>query len=119
MTTFAEEIEAVAQGEAIEAIVIASEKSDHLGERSERTKPYEGKVISWATARPFLDYEYDAGFGGADCHAITAWTKTRVLFVHEYDGTTGISWLYRNPVNHRPQMSGQSLDDLIEALNAP
>lgn len=48
-------------------------------------------------AKPYLDYAYDSGFGGDDCNRVYAWTPTRVLFVHEYDGSTSIRSVPRNP----------------------
>lgn len=53
--------------------------------------------VAWDVAKPVLDYTYDDGFGGQDCHDFWAWTETRVLFVHEYDGATSIASAPRNP----------------------
>jgi len=54
-------------------------------------------VESWEEASKKLDYEYYAGFGGADCHAVIAWGQHFVYFVHEYDGATQIQRVPRNP----------------------
>lgn len=56
-----------------------------------------GKVITWEQAAPLVDYEYDDGYGGQDCHNFTAWTETRVFSIHEYDGSTSVIWVDRNP----------------------
>ena len=48
-------------------------------------------------AREYLNYEYDVGFGSRDCHNIYAWTKSYVLYVHGYDGSTSITYVKRNP----------------------
>lgn len=53
--------------------------------------------VSWAEAFPVLNYEYDDGYGGQDCHDIIAWTATKVLYVHEYDGSTSVQSVPRNP----------------------
>ena len=106
MTTFAEDIEEAANGQSIEAIVIGpfgwSDDMDD-DERPEATK--RGVVLTWAEARPMLDYSYDSGCGAAGCDAIWAWTPTEVLFVHEYDGATGLRGVPRNPVDGKPGMS--------------
>ncbi len=60
-------------------------------------KQYEGQVISWEVAAPLLDYSYHDGFGSMDCHNIVAWTETQVIYIHEYDGSTSVCSLPRNP----------------------
>jgi hypothetical protein len=107
MTTFAEDIEKAAGGESIEGIVISLMGWDE-DDRQPRDKGVPvGRVVTWTEVRRFLDYEYDSGFGGADCHAVYVWTATRVLFVHEYDGSTGMSSVPRHPVDCKPCMSGE------------
>ena len=97
-TTFAEDIEKVAEGEAIDAVVIGAKGDRWFDEELQEPQ----SVLTWGEARSRLDYEYDDGYGGADCHAIYAWTRTRVLFVHEYDGSTGVVSVPRNPVASKP-----------------
>jgi hypothetical protein len=63
-------------------------------------------VLTWEQARPMLDYSYDTGYGGADCHAVWVWTPTRVLFVVQYDGSTGLESVPRAPVAGLPDMPG-------------
>lgn len=115
--SFAADIEASAEGEPIEAVVIGafgwggwSEDPDDLayGEESVPFIPWDrrGVVLPWEEARPLLDYQYDNGYGAPGCHAITAWTPSKVLFVTQYDGATGVDVMPRNPVDHRPEMPG-------------
>lgn len=59
-------------------------------------------VEPWAEASKKLDYQYNNGFGGADCHAVIAWGERYVYFVHEYDGATGINCVPRNPEECAP-----------------
>jgi hypothetical protein len=99
MTNFKDSILEVAGKEKIEAIVITNYD---YGEKDKPAPP----VISWEEAIPILDYEYHAGFGGVDCHAICAWTKTRILFVSQYDGATHVEWMYRNPTSFIPDIPG-------------
>jgi hypothetical protein len=91
-------IEHAAAGEVIEAIVVGEESSGN-GAKPQIRK---GALLSWAEAAPLLDYEFDDGFGGADCHPVIAWTANRIIQIHEYDGSTSISWIPRHPLAHLP-----------------
>lgn len=102
MSTFAEDIEAAAEGELIEAIVVAGHRHAPSSWQEEVPRSTPEGVLSWAEARPILDYEYDGGFGSSDCHPIYAWTATRVLFVVEYDGSTSVVSVPRHPVAEDP-----------------
>ncbi len=100
MTTFAEDIEAALVPEPIEAIVVMkpSDWDDTIHSRSVKLgEPKYDERLSWAEARPWLDYEYDAGYGGQDCHDFYAWTPNLVAFIHEYDGSTSVMSVPRNP----------------------
>ena len=94
--TLAEEIEDRANGEPIEGIVLSPEAEDP---HDDTIRP----VSDWDSVRGLLDYEYDHGFGGMECHAIVAWTASRVIFVAEYDGATGVESLPRNPEPTAPR----------------
>lgn len=94
--TFAGDILEAAADEEIIAIAVSpkrgysyhDDKPDHnLG----------AEPVEWDKAFEVLNYDYSDGFGGQDCHDIWAWTETRVLFVHEYDGSTRIASAPRNP----------------------
>jgi len=56
-----------------------------------------GQIISYDLALALLDYEYDAGYGSQECHPILMWSKNYVYFIHEYDGSTSIDCIERNP----------------------
>lgn len=94
--SFALEIEAAAGGEDIVAIVIGDGPGDRVAHA------LIGRILSWDEAREALDYSYDDGFGGADCHAVYAWTENRIIGVHEYDGSTNVTWVPRNPGGTKP-----------------
>ena len=95
-TTFAEDILEVANGEPIEAISVSPNRRWFIGEADHELGP---GPVAWEQALPALSYYYchNGGFGGQDCHNFHAWTATRVLFVHEYDGSTYIISVPRNP----------------------
>lgn len=101
-------IEEEAMGEPIEAVVIGKMGWGDYG--SEDVPRYaeqpRGKVLMWEEARPFLDYNFNAGYGAPSCNAIYAWTASRVIFVRQYDGSTGIESVPRNPVDCAPSMPG-------------
>ena len=108
MSNFKEDILKAADG-PIEAIVIGEfggfwRDEVWLERPSLSTKHVENKLIQWAEAGPLLDYEYDEDFGNAQCHSITAWTKSSVLVIHEFDGKTHVRVVPRNPVPHEPRM---------------
>lgn len=45
----------------------------------------------------WLDREFNCGYGSAEGHAFTLWTKNRVYFPTEYDGAEGVASVPRNP----------------------
>lgn len=53
--------------------------------------------LSPEQAREYLNYEYDKGYGSYDNHKVTFWTKSYVFFATEYDGSSGIDYVKRNP----------------------
>jgi hypothetical protein len=46
---------------------------------------------------------FRGGFGIESAPPMTAWSKNFVVYVHEYDGATGLMKLPRNPVNYVPE----------------
>ena len=96
-----------ADGEEIEAVVIG--KFGWGGYREEEIKvssiPY-GKVLSFEDARQYLQYEFDSGHGAPGCHAVYAWTKTKVIAIGQYDGATWPYSIPRNPTECMPSMEG-------------
>ena len=66
-----------------------------------------GVLLSWVEAEPFLkNWSCYGGYGSPDCYAITMWTKDYVYFITQYDGSTRISEVPRNPIDHVPHMPG-------------
>ena len=101
---FLADIEEAANGEPIEFVVIG-EFSGYDGETRDVVPQDKRNVpVPWDEARAWFDYIYYDGLGGADCHAIYAYTATRLLAVHEYDGSTRVGSLPRNPTAEGPRM---------------
>jgi WD40 repeat protein len=64
-------------------------------------------VLTWEEALPELEKEFNSGYGISGCPAIYAYTKTWVIFVSTYDGSTSIKRIPRNPTaNINPIMPG-------------
>ncbi len=108
MANLAEWIEEEAAGEPIEGVVIGEMGWGDYG--SESVSIYasqpRGKLLDWKTARPLLDYEFDAGFGAPGCNAICVWTPSKVIGISQYDGATSPFSMPRNPADHMPEMPG-------------
>lgn len=95
--TFATDIEAAVHPEIIEAVVIAEFTGYPPDEKYGPANAVAGRVLTWKEARPLLDYEFDSSYGGQECHDIALYTASRVFWVHEYDGSTQLRCLPRNP----------------------
>lgn len=96
--------------EKIEAVVIGNMGWEDYGlediPKFAQNKDNWNKVLTWKEAMPLLDYEFDSGYGAPGCQAITVWTPSRVVFVSQYDGATGLNYVPRHPVAHEPTMPG-------------
>jgi len=105
---FLEDIKKVVNAEEVESVVIGEMGWGDY--RKELVPLYndqlKGKLLSWEEAEKWLNYEYDSGYGAPSCNAIYVWTKTRVLFVVQYEGSTWIEEVPRNPTNIMPRMPG-------------
>lgn len=103
-------------GEKIEAMCVGQH---YTTKYDSEPKADENMLLSRADGLKKIDEEYDSGYGGADCFPLYAWTATRVFFVHEYDGATGINYVPRNPIAIKPDFGGQSPStDEIEKIVA-
>ena len=65
-----------------------------------------GKVIEWEEAKQWLNYDFDSGYGSPNCNAIYVWTTDKILFIVQYDGSTSMHSIQRNPIDCMPQMPG-------------
>jgi len=108
MAVIAKWIEELANGEEIESVIVGNHDREFYSE----SEPFNGVTvnlpISWEEAKPFLSYEYDNGFGRANCHPVIACTKSRIITVTEYDGATGPAWFPRNPIPVKVGFDGVS-----------
>jgi hypothetical protein len=95
---FATDILNCTEGEPIEAVQIYQDDySFQDGDPRMIVSDMLNRSLTWNEAKPLLDYKYDDEYGGQDCHNIVAWTPSKVLYVYEYDGSTHICSVPRNP----------------------
>lgn len=65
------------------------------------------RLLTWAEAEPYLhNWSCFGGYGSPDCYAITMWTDTEVMFIVQYDGSTSLQKIPRNPTSYVPHMPG-------------
>jgi hypothetical protein len=57
-----------------------------------------GKPVPLKDVINYFDYEFDDGYGGQECHDFYIWTTKEVFYIHEYDGSTCIYSVPRNPI---------------------
>ena len=99
-------IEDAVGDEPIDAVVIGPEQGHDYRDPTELRQGQKlGVRLAWPEAKPMLDYEFYSGYGSADCNPITLWTRTRVFFIAEYDGSTRLVSVPRNPVDHTPEFA--------------
>lgn len=108
MATIAKWIEEFAGDENIEAVVVGKHYSDHDWNDEPFNQVPIGVVMSWDEAKPFLTYEFDSGYNGADCHPVYVWTKTKIIMIHEYDGAVWPATVPRNPMDIVPEFGGSA-----------
>ena len=107
-TNFVEWIEEEAAGEKIEAVVISGNRYDEDGRpvSNDNTSIIEDVLLTWEEVRDDLDYKFNPNQYNIQCHAIYAWTASKVIFISQYDGSTEIYSIPRNPVDCKPEMPG-------------
>lgn len=108
MTTLYQWLESETEGASIEAIVFG-EMGWHGYNEEAFAIPGpipKGVLLTLEQAMPWLNIEFDAGFGSPGCPAMYAWTSRRVYFVTQYDGATSLDWVPRDPTATIPIMPG-------------
>lgn len=92
---------ALQPGETIEGVVLGQ-----IGWNYEPDPEWVGKLMAWEQAKPIIDRPFYSGYGAPGCHAIYVWTNQRVLFISQYDGSTSLESVPRNPCDIKPEMPG-------------
>jgi hypothetical protein len=65
-----------------------------------------GRPLSLDIVRPLLDFEWDRGYGSPSCYALYAYSDSYIYFVSQYDGSTTLNRVPRNPIECIPHMPG-------------
>jgi len=93
--------------EKIEAVVIGEYGWGGYGSEDRQLPEQKQNIIlSLEEASNMLDYTYDTGYGAPQCNAVYVWTTENILIVSQYDGSTSIHKIPRNPVECKPKMPG-------------
>jgi hypothetical protein len=67
---------------------------------------FQGTLLTLEDAKPLMDgWQFDGGFGAAECYPVYVWTNKRIIFVSEYDGATGLRALPRDPEDCYPEFA--------------
>jgi len=83
--------------ETINEIIIGEHYDD------ERNTDMLNVPLARDVALSILDEDFDSGYGGADCYPFYAYTDSWIFFVSEYDGSTRLSRVPRNPIPTEPE----------------
>ena len=119
MTAYTDLMEALEPGEVVESLVFGAWGWGDPPDRDGAFEPgfgepkpppvpvaLRGRPMSLAEAEPFMQtWTFRGGFGSPDCYAVYVWTNRRVLWVHEYDGATGLASAPRNPIAEWARLS--------------
>lgn len=66
-----------------------------------------GKLLLPSQAYPLMQsWSFFSGYGSPKCYATYIWTNKRIIWVHEYDGSTRLCSAPRNPAECMPSLSG-------------
>ena len=87
--TFADDLLAEAGAEQIVWVAIGDSGED-TSSRYALGLARNPKMLTWTDAEPLLNYDHNTGYELSDCHAVYAWTASRVLFVIASEGATEI-----------------------------
>lgn len=96
--------------EQIEAVVFGEWGWDGLSEPEPAPVPESarGQILSYEEAYPYGEgWSFYGGYGSPECYAVNIWTNKRVLYVVQYNGSTRLAAIPRNPTPHMPEMPGR------------
>ena len=97
-------------GECVEGLVFGVWGWDGFKEPGPPPVPKDkqGVLMQLEDAKPFMEgWSFDGGYGAPTCYATYIWTDKRVIWVTQYDGSTGLDSMPRHPANVIPDMPGE------------
>ncbi len=109
MSAFEDLNDALEEGEKVEGIAFGEWGWGGYGEGDDDPMPknMRGRVLTLAEAEPHMQsWSFRGGYGAPECPATYIWTDRRILWVTQYDGSTGLDSAPRNPIDCIPEMPG-------------
>jgi len=100
MANFKDDIVDAVDNDKILSVYIFKMEDDDDYDRFCAANIVANRLVSYEEALKVLNYDYNDGYGGQDCHDILMWSAERVYYVHEYDGATCIRHRPRNPIKN-------------------
>jgi hypothetical protein len=103
MANFKQDILDAVGKEQIEAISILDELYSYGNQRPRNAFIISSGIklgkayVDYHAMLNFLDYEYNSDSDSQDCHDIYVWTNKSVFYVYEYNGSTWLESVPRNP----------------------
>lgn len=100
MNAYEELQEYLVDGEQVETIIFGNWGLNGYNEPSSKPVPQDKKGIKLTLdeAKPFMDgWKFTGGYGAPKCYAVHIWTNVRVIWVTQYDGSTMLTSVTRNP----------------------
>lgn len=97
------------KGETVENIVFGEWgwSGYHEPKPAPIPKNKQGVLLSLEEAKPYMQgWEIYGGYGAPTAYAMYVWTNKRVLWITQYDGSTHLDSMPRNPESVIPEMPG-------------
>lgn len=114
MRAYDELMEYLEEGEVVECVMFGGwgYGSDYYSDEGNielaYDEPYEGhvpiekrgKALTLEEAKPHMqNWSFNGGYGSPECYAVNIYTNQNIIYVHEYDGSTCLVSVNRNPVD--------------------
>lgn len=116
MSAWDELNEVLGPDEEVECIIFGpwgwggyEDPNDDTGAPEPRVPPsIMGRRLILTEAEPFLKaFSFSGGYGSPDAYATWIYTNKKIMWVTQYDGSTGLSSMPRNPIQGQvPYMPG-------------
>lgn len=99
-------IEFLKENENVEAIVFGP-WSGYNHDDKFIPKEKQGVILTLTEAIPFMNnWNFIQDYGSPNVHTVWIWTNLRTIWVHEYDGSSCLASMPRNPIKDIPEASG-------------
>jgi hypothetical protein len=110
MNAYEELMEYLEEGEEVEALAFGEwgwgNDSFYGPPEGEEIAP-QGCLMKLEDARKYMQgWRFGGGYGAPECYATYIWTNKRIIWVTQYDGSTGLDSAPRNPAQCMPNMPG-------------